>query len=310
MKPITEPPHLLPDESFCLLQWNDYNITDVKVIGTDGETYPFKGEGDVWHCHAGMELVLITHGAGTRFMGDSITTFKAIDLVLAGSNLPHCWHTPHKLSGYAAQFNFGPEHAFWKFPETMSLRPLWKNTERGIQFTGRPAGEAAALIQTMPGKGGVERLALFMMVLAKLQRAPPGAWKLLSKKSFPPSHERSGYRGIQKAIHLLLNCFHEDISFTDVLKESCMSKATFERQFKKHTGKTLTRFLTEVRIDAVRRQLIETGLSIGEIAFASGFNSLSHFHHQFELMHGETPGSFRRRMKTAAKKNPGGSDIN
>jgi AraC-like DNA-binding protein len=79
-----------------------------------------------------------------------------------------------------------------------------------------------------------------------------------------------------------------------------MSKATFERQFKSHTGKTFTRFLVEVRIDSARRQLLETDRPIGEIAFASGFNNLSHFNHQFALVHGESPGAFRRKMKTPA----------
>ena len=78
-----------------------------------------------------------------------------------------------------------------------------------------------------------------------------------------------------------------------------MSKATFERHFKSHTGKTLTRFLIEVRIDSARRSLIETNLPIGEIAFASGFNNLSHFNHQFALIQRETPGAFRKRIKEA-----------
>jgi len=33
MKPKIEPPHLLPDESFCLLQWGADNVTNVNVIG-------------------------------------------------------------------------------------------------------------------------------------------------------------------------------------------------------------------------------------------------------------------------------------
>ena len=61
-----------------------------------------------------------------------------------------------------------------------------------------------------------------------------------------------------------------------------MSKATFERHFKKLTGKSFTRFLTEVRLNYAGRQLIETDLSISEIAFASGYNNLSHFNHQFK----------------------------
>lgn len=90
---------------------------------------------------------------------------------------------------------------------------------------------------------------------------------------------------------------HEKLTLDDILKEACMSKATFERQFKKHTGKTMTRFLTEIRLDTVCRQLIETDLSISEIVFTAGFKSLSCFARQFREIHGETPSSFRSRMK-------------
>ncbi|MBN2295851.1 MAG: AraC family transcriptional regulator [Pirellulales bacterium] len=64
-----------------------------------------------------------------------------------------------------------------------------------------------------------------------------------------------------------------------------------------HFRRTFTRFLTEVRMDAVKRQLIETDLPIGEIAFSSGFSSLSHFNHKFVDIHGESPSKFRRKVQ-------------
>jgi AraC-like DNA-binding protein len=298
MKPKVEPLHLLPNESFRLVRWNDLDVTDGAVIGSDGKEHPFKGVGNVWHCHPGMELVLVTRGAGTRFVGDSIAGFQAADLVLTGANLPHCWHAPPPVSGYALQFAFGPGHAFWNLPETKELSALWRDAQRGIHFTGKLVAEVAGLIQSMAGQGGVGRLALLLQVLDKLRRAPAGVRRLLSQKQFPPSRDPSAYHGIQKAIRFILGSFAEDLAFAEVLEASGMSKATFERQFKSHTGKTFTRFLTEVRIDSARRQLIETELSIGEVAFASGFNSLSHFNHQFGLIHGETPSAFRQRMKS------------
>jgi AraC-like DNA-binding protein len=294
-----EPLHLLPDESFRLLRWNAFDVTDVAAIGADGHAHPYRGAGDVWHSHPVMELVLVTQGSGTRFVGDNIAGFRALDLILLGSNLPHCWRTPHPMSGYALQFGFGAEHAFWKFPETKELGVLWRHAQRGVQFAGHSATRIARLIRSMPAHGGVGRLARLLMVLTELRQAPANTWRLLSQKAFPPSHDELRYRGIEMAIHLLLSSFHEDLTFAAVLKVSGMSRATFERQFKTHTGKTFTRFLTEVRIDSARRQLIETDLSIGEIAFASGFNNLSHFNHQFVLIHGEPPGAFRKRAKAA-----------
>ena len=77
-----------------------------------------------------------------------------------------------------------------------------------------------------------------------------------------------------------------------------MSKATFERHFKKHTGKTFTQLVTEVRLNFASRQLIETDLSVSEIALASGYNNISHFNHQFSALHHRSPRAFRSKMRS------------
>ena len=295
-KPKVEMLNVGAGESFRFLQWNANDVTDVEALGPDGKAYRYKGAGDTWHCHPGLELVLITQGTGTRLVGDDISMFKAPDLILLGANLPHYWHTEHPLSGYALQFDFGPEHAFWKFRETRNLASLWQNAQQGIRYTGRVVNDVTECIQSMTTCGCVGRLGRLLMILERLHLVPKSQLSLLSQKTFPPSLERSAYRGIQKAITVLLQSYQEDLTLDDVLQVSSMSKATL-RQFKRHTGKTFTQFLCEVRMDAAKRQLIETDVSIGEVAFASGFNSLSHFNHEFVNIHGESPSAFRRRMK-------------
>ena len=44
-----------------------------------------------WHFHPEIEIMLITKGRGTRFVGDSIENFEPFDLVMVGSNLAHVW---------------------------------------------------------------------------------------------------------------------------------------------------------------------------------------------------------------------------
>jgi AraC-like DNA-binding protein/mannose-6-phosphate isomerase-like protein (cupin superfamily) len=296
MKPRAEQIQLLPGESFRLLRWSD-NVRDVEAIDTDGKIHPFKGAGQEWHYHSQMELTLVIRGSGTRFAGDNIETFKAMDLVLIGPNLPHYWHGLHNSAGYAIQFSFEAEHPFWQLPETRGLRRLWQDAPHGIHFTGESPRDVAKLIHAMPKHSGVGRFALFMLALETLSRAPAKNRKLLSRKVFMEPSSQATYRGIQKAIYTVFHNFHEELHLSAVLAQAGMSKATFERQFKKHTGKTFTQFVTEVRLDNASRQLIETDLSVSEIAFASGFNNLSHFNHKFSELHGQSPSAFRSRMQ-------------
>jgi AraC-like DNA-binding protein len=296
MKLKAEKIQLLPGESFRLLQWQN-NIHEVEVVAADGTRQPFAGSGHEWHHHSQMELTLLTQGSGTRFVGDSITHFTAPDLVLIGPGLPHYWHMRQHSSGYAIQFDFEPEHPFWQLPETAALRGLWADARRGIHLTGPIVSAIEEFIRTAVDCGSMGRLVRFMQILEAIVKAAPQDRKTISNTTFVAPTQLSTYRSLQKAIYLVFHNFQEELSFADVLRETRMSKATFERHFKKHTGKTFTGFVTEVRLNFASRQLIETDLAVSEIALASGYNNISHFNHQFSALHSLPPREFRKRMK-------------
>jgi AraC-like DNA-binding protein len=99
---------------------------------------------------------------------------------------------------------------------------------------------------------------------------------------------------MKKTIDVILNRFQENLTMTEMLRLSGMSKATFARQFRKHTGRTFTHFLNEVRIDHACRRLLDTEDSISEIAYDSGFASLSHFNHCFQSLRHVSPRAYRQ----------------
>ncbi|MDD4102534.1 MAG: AraC family transcriptional regulator [Kiritimatiellae bacterium] len=295
MKPKDELIQLMPNESFRLLQWKD-NLQEVIVLAADGTRMSSAGAGHEWHHHPQMELTLIERGAGTLFIGDAITRFHAPDLVLIGHDLPHYWHMRQPSSGFALQFGLSSEHPFWQFPETAALRGLWEDSRRGVRFYGPPVQAVADLIRDAAECGGMARLALFIRVLANLSTLPPQDRPPLASTTFAPPTSQSAYRGLQKAINLIFNRFAEDLTFNEILSEAGMSKATFERHFKRHTGKHFTRFLAEVRMNSACRQLIDTDLPVSEIALASGYGNLSYFHRQFRDLFGCSPLAFRRKI--------------
>lgn len=296
MKPKDECIQLMPGESFRLLQWTA-NLQDVTALAADGKRLSFAGAGHEWHHHPQMELTLIERGSGTLFIGDAITRFHAPDLVLIGPDLPHYWHMRQPSAGFALQFGFSSEHPFWQFPETVALRGIWEDARRGVRLYGSVVLTVSGLIRNAALRGGMARLALFMQVLAELAAVAPQARPPLASTTFAPPTSQSAYRGLQKAINLIFNRFAEDLTFDDVLREAGMSKATFERHFKRHTGRHFTGFLREVRLNAACRQLVDTDLTVSEIALASGYGNLSYFHRQFRDLYGCSPLAFRRKIK-------------
>ena len=280
-------------QSFRLLRWHD-NVRDVEVVPLEGLAQPFAGSGSGWHFHSEFEITLVTRGAGTRFIGDNIKAFDAIDVVLIGSGVPHYWHGLHDSSGYAVQFSVGKEHPLGHLDETRELEPLWLDAKYGIQFTGATQERVVELIISMPRQGGVGRFASFMRILETFLSAPEAERCRLSRKDLTSSSQLCNTVEVQKAISFILDNLQETITLQDAFAHTGMSKATFSRHFKAHTGKTFTQFLSEVRIDYAARQLVESSLSISEIAFGVGFNNLSHFNHTFRTIQGCAPSAIQR----------------
>ena len=63
--------------------------------GSSFTTTLFEGKEFIasWHFHPQYELTYILGSTGIRYVGDNMGNFEYGDLVLVGSNLPHCWKT-------------------------------------------------------------------------------------------------------------------------------------------------------------------------------------------------------------------------
>jgi len=68
------------------------------------------------------------------------------------------------------------------------------------------------------------------------------------------------------------------------------------RYFKKHTGKTIMRHLSELRIEKARELLMYTQYPISEICYMCGYSSLANFRKYFSKISGMSPTAFRDHM--------------
>ena len=89
----------------------------------------------------------------------------------------------------------------------------------------------------------------------------------------------------------------EDISSRRVADELHLSRFYFCTLFKKRTGLTFTEYLTRVRIERVKELLVNPNLRISEIAFQTGFQSLTHFNRVFLKLTGQSPTEYRARLR-------------
>ena len=253
-----------------------------------------------WHLHPEIELTLIVSGTGTRFVGDSAAAFRPGDLVMIGANMPHYWrsadHPATDAHSVVIQFRedcLGAD--FFHRPELSEVLHLLTHARRGVTFPANVRKESAGLITALRGQRDAERVATFIAVLARLARSR--RIQPLSGESFLNAADFSGHDHVHRACRYVFEHLSGSIRLADAAKAAALSPETLCRLFKRATGKTFFAFVNDARIGYACVLLIETDSGVGEIAYASGFNTLANFNRRFRERKHRTPREFRAQFQ-------------
>ena len=93
--------------------------------------------------------------------------------------------------------------------------------------------------------------------------------------------------------------YAEDITLDQLAQLVGTSPANFRRQFTRTFGISPGRYITTIRLNAVRKLLETTDKLVSEIAAETGFWDQSHLTKLFKRERGITPGEYRRRHRTS-----------
>ena len=282
--------------SFRVLRWSD-NLRDVESLLDASHTERITGKGAHWHHHVEMELTVFTAGGGVFFAGDHIGPFIAGEAVLLGENLPHHWHARGPCAGFSVQWNFPPEHAFWTIPEALPLADIFKRSGHGIRYAGRTATALTAGLRELARTAGLDRVGLLLRLLSLIASAPASEQTLLSRRSFSLPTDSIHQQAIQEALRYLLANYRNPIRLHDLLGLTHMSKAAFSLQFKKHSGKTFSEVVSQLRLQSACRELVETDRSVLTIALSCGFTESSFFNRVFRRVLRCSPSEYRTRER-------------
>lgn len=255
-----------------------------------------------WHFHPEIELMLITSGTGTRFIGDSIESFEAGDLVMIGPNLAHVWknsadHYMEETDCVAActysvfrEDSFGKE--FFNIPENQKIKELITRSERGIKFGPKVTAEVSDLLIQASGKKGIEQFIALMTILNILSNSDD--YRFLSTIGFNGKVQTFDLNRLNRVLEYVMQNFRNDIKLEDVAAEANMSPTSFCRYFKSRTNKTVMQFINEIRIGYAHKMLLETQYNVEQICYECGFKNVSNFYEQFQKVTGTSPFKFRK----------------
>jgi AraC-like DNA-binding protein len=101
---------------------------------------------------------------------------------------------------------------------------------------------------------------------------------------------------VERAAKILRERFQEPLRLGEVAQEIGISRERLSRLFHATLGITFSDYLNRVRLDHCRKLLRNPSARIAEVAFESGFQSLSQFNRRFKAAEGISPSNYQRRI--------------
>ena len=117
--------------------------------------------------------------------------------------------------------------------------------------------------------------------------------------SLPPPAVRGGLAPwqLRQAKQILISRLDEPISLAELARACKLSPGHFARAFRQTTGQPPHRWLMVQRIEKAKQLLVDSTLSLAQIAQKCGFADQSHFTRIFAQLVQSSPGQWRRHWR-------------
>lgn len=256
----------------------------------------------VWHAHSEYQLFVVLEGTGTRFIGDSIKSFRPNELILTGPHLPHVWrsdeayfdrHSEFSTSGIVIYLNenFLGDHILEK-EEMMLLKKLFIKSMRGLEFYGVKKIQVIDMMKELIHLQGIPSVIHLLHILEIL--AGTKEYHYISSKAYDDAFDQHETDRLNKVYEYAFQNFRRKVLLEDLAELLHMTPTSFSRYFTMKNNKPFSRFISEIRIKHACKMLTETDESIAQICYDCGFNTLSNFNKQFKEIMLKKPTQYKR----------------
>ncbi len=250
----------------------------------------------LWHYHPEIEIIFVCGGSGKRQIGSHLSYFSDGDLILIGSNLPHCGMTNENTNNdYEVVIQFSQDFLgadIWQAPEMQKILAMLETAKSGIVFGKNVKKTIQRKIEALKKATSLDKLIKLIDILDHMTHTSD--FKILNAGTYYLQTQKEDNDRINLIFNHVKDHFKEQISLEEVAGLATMTVPSFCRYFKKITNKTFTQFVNEYRITHSLKLLAEQPLSISEICIDSGFNNFSYFNKTFKEHMQKSPSQYRK----------------
>lgn len=254
------------------------------------------------HYHDGYELFFVVKGTRYLFLDGICHVLTPGDIILIK---PYQTHYMQSLSSeFYARYvlNFTPDYLeeLLKPSEKQRFLEVWQNEI--LHLTSEQTQELVNVLEKMqkyyPRQDAVAE---------KLKKNYCLELLLLCRDYYPmqkpaqlvtAGDTASPRQEILDAISYMNAHYAEKMDLETIASQIHLSKYYFCRLFREVTGVTALEYLINVRLTRARKLLMESTLTIGEIAQKTGFASAVHFSRTYHNVYGESPSDTRRKCES------------
>lgn len=247
------------------------------------------------HVHDFHEIYYLVGGTRRYFINDSIYTINKGDVVVILKGTIHRTSYNNEKTHeridckFRTEFVNADEKLLTEFETVFSDSPVISlaHAQRDhithILKSIRAEYENPDDMSDINARALIQCLMVLLIRLKRLQQSPVG---------FDPDDSL-----MQEAARFIRTNYAAPLTLDSIAAHVNTSPTYFSKKFKRATGFGCREYLVNVRLQEATQMLVQTGLSITEIAIACGFNSSNYFGDVFRKANGVSPAEYRKNNK-------------
>lgn len=249
------------------------------------------------HSQQTWELSHVVKGMGIRTIGNFSERVMRGEVVLIPPGVPHCWmfddtDTDGNGNIHNITLMFSPEVLKGikvVFPEMAEKIHNVETFDDALIFNEHQRAQLSQLLTAMSNVQTERRLGLFIEILGIIG-APNNSTRHIALGGKQSRAEKK-----LKNLEIYCKCnFSRKASLQQAASYIGMNKAALCTFIKKHLNKTFTEYLNDFRLKHASELIRTTDSGIADVAYASGFESVTYFNKLFKLKYGVTPTEFKK----------------
>lgn len=259
-----------------------------------------------FHRHEEIQIMWIVRGKGTLTIEQYLMPFQDGDVFYLAANQSHVFKADTTYIEVTPQIHcvsifFEPIkklQGLFDLPELAPVQAFMQLATTGFKVHADYLPIITQRIKTMQQQDGISRIFTFIQLLKDLSHGAEKHIFLSEEQSSPPNISDSDRRIIKAQEYIKKHYSSTKLTLDEIAMQASLTPQAFCRSFKIHSGITYTEYLNRLRIECACRLLASSKtINISEIAFRSGFHSLTNFNRVFKRATTMSPKEYIKKYK-------------